>query len=256
MGSADAAGTKKTVALFVTCLVDLMRPSVGRAAATLIEAGGYHVDVPRGQTCCGQPNYNNGDRAGARRLASRTIGLLEGYDYVVVPSGSCAAMLKVHYPALFGEEDGERARAQDLADRTWELLSFLRDVAGVSSFPGKAAGTAVYHDACSGLRELGIKDQPRALLGAMPGLEVVEMKEPEICCGFGGTFCVKYPEISDRMVENIADDVAATGADMVLTGDVGCLLNIEGKLHRLGRDVRVYHAAEVLAGLAGTDDAD
>lgn len=255
MGSADA-GKKKTVGLFVTCLADLMRPSVGRSALILLEAGGYLVDVPRGQTCCGQPNYNNGDRAGAKRLASRTIELLQDYDYVVVPSGSCAAMLKVHYPALFEEGSREKARADELAERTWELLSFLRDVAGMTSFPGKASGTAVYHDACSGLRELGIKDQPRDLLGNIPELEVLEMREPEICCGFGGTFCVKYPEISNRMVENIADDVVSTGADMVLTGDVGCLLNIEGKLHRAGQSIRVHHAAEVLAGqIEGHDES-
>lgn len=251
---ADDIDKKKTVGLFVTCLVDMMRPSVGRSALILLEAGGYHVDVPRDQTCCGQPNYNNGDRAGAKAMASRTIEILQGYDYVVVPSGSCAAMLKVHYPTLFEEGSREKARAEDLSERTWELLSFLRDVAGMTSFPGEASGTAVYHDACSGLRELGIKDQPRDLLGNISELEVREMREPEICCGFGGTFCVKYPEISNRMVENIADDVASTGADMVLTGDVGCLLNIEGKLHRAGQAVRVHHAAEVLAGLLEARD--
>ena len=239
------------VALFVTCLVDLFRPSIGFAAVQLLEDAGCTVAVPRAQTCCGQPAYNQGDRADAVDLARRTIDALQGYDYVVVPSGSCAGMLKQHYPELFAEGSYEGERARELAGRTYELVSFLTDVMGVIGVDAEFPARATYHDACAGLRELGIKQQPRLLLQSVRGLELIELPDAEVCCGFGGTFCVKYPEISTRMVDDKAADIAATGADVVLAGDLGCLMNIAGRLSRLGSPIEARHIAEVLAGAAG-----
>ena len=238
--------------LFVTCLVDLYRPSVGFAAIRLLEPAGCQVEVPRAQTCCGQPAYNSGDRATARDLAMGILDAFGGYDFVVAPSGSCAGMLKAHLPHLFEDDPNLRARADRLAERTYELTSFLVDVRGFSARPvANRPGAVTYHDSCSGLRELGVKAQPRKLLAEI-GVTVTEMAEPEICCGFGGTFCVKYPEISARMVTDKTRDIAATKADTVLAGDLGCLLNIAGRLHREGVQVEARHIAEVLVE-GGTD---
>ena len=243
------------VALLVTCLVDLFRPSVGFAAVALLEAAGCSVEVPRAQTCCGQPAYNSGDRADAKRIAGQVIAAFAGYDYVVAPSGSCAGMVRLHYPQLFADEPAMRAAAEELAARTWELVSFLVDVRGMDRVTARWQKSATYHDGCSGLRELGIKAQPRKLLGSVEGLQLRELPGAEICCGFGGTFCVKYPEISDKMVTDKAAEIAATGAEAVLAGDLGCLLNIAGKLTRLGTPVEVRHIAEVLAGMADATPA-
>jgi L-lactate dehydrogenase complex protein LldE len=239
------------VGLFVTCLVDLYRPSVGFGAIKLLEAAGCTVEVPRAQTCCGQPAYNSGDRASARDLARGLIDAFAGYDYVVAPSGSCTGMLRVHMPHLFDDDPNLRARADALAAKTWELTSFLTDVLGAElpRPPALAATTATYHDSCAGLRELGVKRQPRALLAGVPGLSIVEMAEPETCCGFGGTFCVKYPDISVRMASDKTADIEATGADLVLAGDLGCLLNIAGRLSRQGSTVVARHVVEMLAGI-------
>lgn len=239
------------VGLFVTCLVDLFRPTVGFAAVALLEQAGCTVEVPRAQTCCGQPAYNAGDRADAKAIALRVIEAFAGYDYVVAPSGSCAGMIRRHFPELFADDPAIRPRAEELAARTWELLSFLVDVRGVREVAAQWPRVATYHDACSGLRELGVKDQPRRLLASVAGLELRELPGAEVCCGFGGTFCVKYPNISDKMVSDKADDIAATGAAAVLCGDLGCLLNIAGKLSRQGRAVEARHVAEVLAGMTG-----
>lgn len=236
------------VALFVTCLVDLFRPSVGFAALELLERGGATVSVPDGQTCCGQPAYNSGDRETAVALARRMIALFEPFDYVVAPSGSCAAMLRHHYPGLFAGDPAMAERAEAVAAKTWELTAFMVDVLGIAAVDSIVEARATYHDACSGLRELGVRRQPRELLATVAGLELVELAEPESCCGFGGTFCVKYPEISTKMVEDKAADIEATGADLVLAGDLGCLLNIAGHLRRRGARVAVRHVAEVLAG--------
>ena len=243
---------KPRVALFVTCLVDLHRPTVGFAAIKLLERAGCTVEVPRAQTCCGQPAYNSGDRATARDLAGGILDAFGGYDYVVVPSGSCGGMLSGHMAHLFDDDPNTRARADALAQRTHELVSFLTDIMGVTTTDAAYAGTATYHDSCSGLRELGIKAQPRALLSSVAGLTVTEMAEPEVCCGFGGTFCVKYPDISVRMVTDKTRDIAATGADTLLAGDLGCLLNMAGRLQREGSKVKVRHIAEVLAGMTDT----
>jgi L-lactate dehydrogenase complex protein LldE len=239
------------VALFVTCLVDLHRPSIGFAAIRLLEQAGCQVEVPRAQTCCGQPAYNSGDRATTRDLARGLLDAFGGYDYVVVPSGSCGGMLRDHLPHLFDDDPNTKAKAEALGARTYELVSFLTDVMGVTSVPAQFDGRVTYHDSCSGLRELGIKEQPRRLLRSIPGISITEMTDPEICCGFGGTFCVKYPDISVRMVDDKARDVTATGADTLLAGDLGCLLNMAGRLSRQGSTIAVRHVAEVLADMTG-----
>jgi L-lactate dehydrogenase complex protein LldE len=237
------------VGLFVTCLVDLFRPTVGFAAVKLLEEAGCAVEVPRAQTCCGQPAYNSGDRADTRAIAARVLAAFEPYDYVVAPSGSCAGMIREHYPTLFDDDPALQKRAQALAARTYELVSFLTDVRGLSRVAAGFAGTVTYHDSCSGLRELGVKQQPRTLLATVAGLRLTELPGAEICCGFGGTFCIKYPAISDKIVSEKTADIAATGAGTLLAGDLGCLLNMAGKLQREGRPIAVRHVAEVLAGM-------
>jgi len=235
------------VALFATCLVDVYRPSVGFAALDLLERAGCRVSIPDGQTCCGQPAWNSGDRPGSRRVAKHIITVFEGFDYVVLPSGSCAGMIK-DYPAVFdGDPDWQR-KAEDLAGRTWELTSFLADVMAFEGIEAAYDGVAAYHDSCTGLRKLGIRTQPRALLSKVAGLEVRDLSEPEECCGFGGTFCVKYGDISNRMVSDKVKDIIGTGADTLLAGEVGCLLNMAGKLTREGSPIKARHVAEVLAG--------
>ena len=236
------------VGLFVTCLVDLMRPSVGFAAVKLLEDAGCTVEVPV-QTCCGQPAYNTGDRGTTRDLAERVIEAFRGYDYVVAPSGSCAGMIKVHYPELFADDPNWLPKADELAARTWELTSFLVDVLGVTAVSARFEGEVTYHDSCSGLRELGVRRQPRRLLASIPGLTLVELPDADVCCGFGGTFAVKYGDISNAIVTDKTKAIAATGAPMVLAGDLGCLMNIAGKLSREGRAIEVRHVAEVLAGM-------
>lgn len=236
------------VALFVTCLVDLMRPSVGFAALKLLEQAGCTVEVPTAQTCCGQPAYNSGDKATAQALARQTIAACEGFDYIVAPSGSCAGMLKAHYPKLLASDAAWQSRADVFAGKVHELISFLVDVRGVTGVSQTVIARATYHDSCSGLRELGVKDQPRKLLASVEGLELVEMAECEVCCGFGGTFAVKYGDISNAMVERKCANTAESGAELVLAGDLGCLMNIAGKLRRQGSKTEARHVAEVLAG--------
>ena len=240
------------VGLFVTCLVDVFRPQVGHAAVSLLEAAGCRVSVPVVQTCCGQPAFNSGDKENARDLALAVIETFEDFDYTVAPSGSCAAMLKIHYPALFEDDPAMALRAKALAARSYELTSFLVDVlkqdsvtAAFPGFPGKAA----YHDSCSGLRELGVRAQPRHLLDGVDGLSVTDLPDSDVCCGFGGTFCVKYPDIANHIVEDKTRAIAESGAGMLLAGDVGCLMHIAGKLKREGSTVKVRHVAEVLAGM-------
>jgi L-lactate dehydrogenase complex protein LldE len=236
------------VGLFVTCLVDLFRPSVGFAAVKLLEDAGCDVEVPAAQTCCAQPAWNSGDRADARAVAETVLKAFAAVDYVVAPSGSCAGMIRLHYPELFAGTPLE-AQARDVAARTWELTSFLVDVMGLERVRVRHDAAITYHDSCSGLRELGVKAQPRKLLGSVEGLTLKELPGSEVCCGFGGTFCVKYPEISGKIVAEKTADIAATGAELLLAGDMGCLLNMAGRLTREGRPVAVRHVAEVLAGM-------
>ncbi len=236
------------VGLFVTCLVDLFRPNVGFSAVDLLEYAGCKVSVPAAQTCCGQPAYNSGDRADTRAIAEQVITAFEKFDYVVAPSGSCAAMLKKHYPALFADDEAWAKRANDFSAKVFELVSFLSDVMFLLDLKSPFTGSVTYHDSCSGLRELGIARQPRKMLSMIDGVELKEMKDPDVCCGFGGTFCVKYSDISNAIVEKKTANIEASGADMLLAGDLGCLLNMAGKLKREGKTVEARHIAEVLAG--------
>lgn len=238
-----------TVGLFVTCLVDTMRPIVGFATLKLLEAAGCRVVVPEAQTCCGQPAYNSGDAADARAIARRVMDAFAGVDYVVAPSGSCAGMIRVHYPALFKNDPPAAAAAAELAGRTYELTSFLIDVMQWTEINAEYVGRVTYQDGCAGLRELAIREQPRKLLAAVRGLELVEGIDAETCCGFGGLFSLKYPDISARIADDKGNDIRATGADLVLGGDLGCLIHLAGRMARRGTPLACRHVAEVLAGM-------
>jgi L-lactate dehydrogenase complex protein LldE len=239
---------KPRVGLFVTCLVDLIRPSIGFAAVKLLEEAGCVVEVPS-QTCCGQPAYNSGDRVTARAIASQVIEAFGGFDYMVAPSGSCAGMIRAHFPELFADDPNLVGPARALAEKTHELVSFLVDVMKIERVKARFDGRVTYHDSCSGLRELGIRAQPRKLLAAMEGLELTELADADVCCGFGGTFAVKYGDISNAIVTEKARKVKASGAPTLLAGDLGCLMNMAGKLSREGERIAVRHVAEVLAGM-------
>jgi L-lactate dehydrogenase complex protein LldE len=235
------------VGLFVTCLVDLMRPRIGFAAIELLEATGCKVIVPASQTCCGQPAWNSGDKASAAKLAKKVIAEFESFEYVVAPSGSCADHIRTEYPVILADEPEWHGRAVALASRVHELTDFLVNVAKLDKVPGNFAGSITYHDSCTGLRSLGIKAQPRALLAKLPGVELKEMNGAEECCGFGGTFSVKFGDISAAIAERKCANACAAGAQTIVGGDLGCLLNIEGKLRRMGDDqTQVLHIAEVL----------
>lgn len=235
------------VALFVTCLVDLFRPEVAFATIKLLQNADCEISVPK-QTCCGQPAYNNGDRHDALQIAKQVITQFKEFDYVVVPSGSCAGMIKVHYPKLFAD-DPDLPDVLQLSNKTYELTAFLVDVLGVHTISAQFHETVTYHDSCSNLRELKVKLQPRLLLNSVKGLTMKELKTPEVCCGFGGTFCVKYPDISNKIISEKVEDIHSTGASTVLAGDLGCLMNIAGKLQRSGSNIKVRHIAEVLADM-------
>ena len=240
---------KPRVGLFVTCLVDLFRPSVGFAAVKLIEDSGCEVHVPRAQTCCGQPAYNSGDRKDTREIARQVIEAFEDFDYVVAPSGSCGGMMAKHYSELFEGDAKWKVRADAFSAKTHELVSFLTNVMFVSKLNASHAGSVTYHDSCSGLRELNVQKQPRKLLKSVEGLELIELKDADVCCGFGGTFCVKYPDISNKIVSEKTTHIKASGAQTLLAGDLGCLMNMAGKLKREGSSVKARHVAEVLAGM-------
>jgi L-lactate dehydrogenase complex protein LldE len=237
------------VGLFVTCLVDLFRPSVAFAAIKLLEAGGARVEVPGAQTCCGQPPYNSGDRQDATAIAHQVVETFERFDYVVAPSGSCAGMLRLHYPRLLAEDPNFAERANALAAKSFELTSFLVGVLGLTKVDAAYAGSITYHDSCASLRELHVREAPRRLLASVEGLSLVELGESEVCCGFGGSFSVKYPEISGAILDAKVRDIVGTGAGAVLAGDLGCLMHIAGRLARTRVKVEARHVAEVLAGM-------
>jgi L-lactate dehydrogenase complex protein LldE len=237
------------IGLFATCLVDLMRPEIGFSVLKLLESAGYEVMVPEAQTCCGQPAYNSGERAVSRDLAEKFLREFEMFDYVVVPSGSCGGMIRHHYHDLLRDDPELNGRYERLRERVFELTEFLTSVAKIDKLDSSFAGHITYHDSCSGLRELGVKQQPRALLGKLPNVQLTEMKDCEACCGFGGTFSVKYGNISTAIVDEKCANIKASGADAVVLGDLGCMLNIEGRLRRSGdAQTRVLHIAQVLAG--------
>lgn len=237
------------IGFFVTCLVDSMRPNIALASIKLLEKADCKVVVPASQTCCGQPAFNNGDDNTTKQLAKQVIDNFLNYDYLVAPSGSCLGMIKTHYPELFQDDPVYLLKAEKLSKKSYEILSFLSDVLNIE-IEQSFNETVTYHDSCSGLRELGIQSQPRSLLSKVNGLELTEMKDTDICCGFGGTFCVKYPEISTSLVTDKVNNISETNADVLLAGDLGCLMNIAGRCARLNKPVRCYHTVEVLAGMA------
>jgi L-lactate dehydrogenase complex protein LldE len=244
-------GNSVRVGLFVTCLVDSMRPSIGFSALELLESAGCDVSVPQAQTCCGQPAWNSGDAASTHQLARKWLAEFEQFDYVVAPSGSCVGMTKVHYVQVFKNDPDLKLRAAKLAERTFELTDFLVNVIGLDSLSLNVSAqskTVTYHDSCSGLRELNIQKQPRALINKLGAIELVEMKDSRQCCGFGGTFALKYGEVSTAICTDKCEQIQATGAQSVVLGDLGCMMNIEGRLRRLGDDTEVLHVAELLTG--------
>jgi len=236
------------VALYVTCLVDLFRPSVAFDSIELLERAGCRVSVPKQQSCCGQPSYNTGDYKSTIPLAQQVIEAFEFADYVVVPSGSCTGMITHHYPKLL--EGAWRERALALAAKTFELTTFLAEVAEMQSpiEDGVRLPSVTYHDSCAGLRELGIKAQPRGLLKKLRDTQVRELSQSDVCCGFGGTFCAKMPELSGKMTSDKLDSALETEAEILTGGDMGCLMNIAGRARRLGKTIEVRHIAELLAG--------
>jgi len=245
----SSAAAQSRVGLFVTCIVDLMRPEIGFSVLRLLERAGFQVCVPDQQTCCGQPGFNAGDTSAARSLALKFLDEFESFDYVVVPSGSCGGMIKVHFAELFAAEPATRARAEDLAARVFELADFLANVANVSSVPSDFMGRITYHDCCSGLRELGVAAQPRLLLSLVPGVTLCEMEQSRACCGFGGAFAAKFGDISTAIADEKILNISKSGADSVVMGDLGCMLHIEGRLRRRGDTrTRVLHLAQVLDG--------
>ena len=235
------------VSLFVTCLIDQLRPEVGEATVAVLERAGCEVHFDPRQTCCGQPACNSGYRDDARTVARQALEALEGDDPVVVPSGSCAAQL-VHLADLFDAGTAEHARAKALAPRVHELSSFLVDRLGIEAMPSTYRGRVTWHDACHGLRDLGTRDQPRRLLRGIEGVELVEMASCETCCGFGGTFSVKMPELSVAMADRKLDELERAGLDAVVSADLSCLMQLGGRLQERGSSVRTLHLAEVLAG--------
>jgi L-lactate dehydrogenase complex protein LldE len=243
--------SEKKVGLFVTCLVNSMRPSIGFASITLLEQAGCTVEVPEMQSCCGQPAFNSGDDKGTRQIAYQIIEQFEHFDYLVVPSGSCAAMIKKNFVALLEDQPEWLARAKHIANITHELLSFLVDVCDYEPENVALDGSYTYHDSCSGYRSLGVYEQPRKMLSKVQGFEHKPLTGNSECCGFGGTFCVKYSDISNAIVSEKTENILATEANYLVGGDMGCLMNMEGKLNRDGhKQIKALHTAEVLAGQA------
>ena len=237
------------VGLLVTCLADLFRPEVAFAALKLLRAAGCTVSVPRSQTCCGQVAGNSGDREGARVVAASVVDAFADYDYLVAPSGSCAGMIRHQYPTLFPKGDPLHEQAVALAAKSYELMGFLTDVLGQTTVTASFPHTVTYHDSCSSRREMGLDEQPRTLLASVDQLQLLENNDRESCCGFGGTFCVKYPAISTRMADERLRSIQETGAEVLVGPDLGCLLHLAGRLSREGSKIQVRHVAEVLANM-------
>lgn len=240
--------SSKTVSMFIPCLVDAFHPEVGEAMIALLERAGMRVEYPLEQTCCGQPAFNSGYRTEAAAAARHFVSVFEQADAIVCPSGSCVHMVRRHYPELLADDADWRHRAETVSRRTYELTQYLVDVLEVVDFGARFNGRITYHDSCHLLRGLGIREQPRELLRHIQGAELVEMDESDRCCGFGGAFSVKYPEISTALLEDKVDTILATGADAVVGADPSCLMNIEGMVSRRGLSVKVLHIAELLVG--------
>jgi L-lactate dehydrogenase complex protein LldE len=235
------------VSLFVTCLVDQFFPEIGLAMADVLEGLGYEVDFPEDQTCCGQPAFNTGYRGEARAVARHFLQVFDKAEYVVCPSGSCTSMVRHHYAEIFYKDAASLGAAAALAPRVFEFSEFLLKVAQCEDVGARFDGVVTYHDSCHALRELKIREQPRRLLRAVRGLELREMDTAEECCGFGGTFSVKFPEVSSAMLRTKIESIRRTGAGAVISADPSCLMQIRGGLSRAGLPVRTLHLAQVLA---------
>ena len=241
----------ETVSLFIQCLVDTMFPETGEAMITVFDRLGIPYDYPVGQTCCGQPAYNSGYQRDAAAAAKHFINLFENAEVIVCPSGSCVHMVRHHYPDLFADDPAMYSRALAIGAKTYEFTQYLVDELGIDDVGAEFSGTVTYHDSCHLSRGLGIAAQPRTLMGNIQGLELIEMKDSDTCCGFGGTFSVNYPEISTAMADEKIDNILATKANIVTGCDISCLMNILGRISRRGEDVQVLHIAQILAGDQG-----
>jgi len=233
--------------LFVTCLVDLFYPEIGEATVKLLRQQGVLVDFPPAQICCGQPVFNSGFREDAAAVARRTIDVFKQAESVVLPSGSCTDMVREHYPHLFDDAQ-ERERAQQFASKCYELSEYLTGVLGVAEYPSRFQGKVTYHDSCHMCRGLGLKQQPRQCLAGVKGVELVEMPQSDECCGFGGSFSVRLPEVSEAILQKKLETAHASGAQYVVSADPGCMMQMAGGLSRRGDPLKVVHIAQVLAG--------
>ena len=240
--------TNKTVTLFIQCLVDGIYPETGEAMVKIFRKLSIDLICPTTQTCCGQPAFNAGYRREAGIAAKRFIDIFEAAEVIVCPSGSCVTMVRHHYPQLFDDDDPWLRRAKQVAAKTYELTEYLVDVLGVEDLGARYEGKITYHDSCHLLRNLRIQSQPRKLLSKVSGAEFIEMYDADRCCGFGGSFAVKYADISSAMVTDKVNNIIATGADTVVGCDMGCLMNIQGMLSRMGSDIKIRHIAQILAG--------
>jgi len=239
--------SQTTVTLFIQCLVDTMYPEVAEAMVRVLRRLGLSITCPADQTCCGQPAFNSGYRRQARAAARHFIEVFEDSQIIVCPSGSCVNMVRHHYAELFANDPHWLQRAQDLAGRTYEFSEYLVDVLGVDELGARFEGRLTYHDSCHLLRGIGVREQPRKLLHRVSGSDFIEMRDSDYCCGFGGTFAVKYSDISNAMVNDKVKNIMNTGADVVVGCDMGCLMNIQGKLSRMGSPIKVMHIAQILA---------
>ncbi len=236
-----------SVALFATCIVDQVFPQVGLAIAGILERLGYAVDFPEAQTCCGQPAFNSGYRAEAAQVARHFLRVFRDAEYIVVPSGSCGTMIAHHFADLFPDDAAALAQAHALEPRVYEFSRFLLEVARVDDLGARFDGVVTYHDSCHALREMHIKEGPRRLLSKVRGLTLREMDVAEECCGFGGTFSIKFPEVSGAMARTKIDSIVRTGASAVVSIDSSCLMQLQGAISRAGLPIRALHLAEILS---------
>lgn len=241
------AKDKVRASIFISCLVDQFFPQVGEAMVKVLRRLGVELDFPPDQTCCGQPAFNMGYRKEAERLARRFLSIFADSQYIVVPSGSCGSMVKVFYPALFQGNPALQEQVHQLGDRVYEFSQFLVHVLGVTDVGASFHGKVTYHDSCHLLRELGVASEPRQLIGNVRGVEMVEMRDSGVCCGFGGAFSVKYPHISEAILEDKLRHIAESGAEVLVASDSGCLMHMAGAMSRRGMSVRAMHLAELLA---------
>ncbi len=239
----------KRVSLFVTCMVDMLYPQTGMSVVEVLRHLGIEVDFPMAQTCCGQPAFNGGYRDEAKQVAEQFLRAFREAEVIVTPSGSCAAMVRHEYPALFADDARWRDEAQRVASITWEFSEYIVDGLGISDLHGRLpqAQRFAFHDSCHGLRLLGLKEAARTLVGNLDNATIVEWDNSETCCGFGGLFSVKMADVSGAMLQDKLDHIASSGADLILTGDVSCLTHMNGGLQKQGNDQRVRHIADVLA---------